>query len=158
MDKSDDRILQGWVALLLRSFSSCRTGAVATHFYEVDLHTVGSIGLLYCEDDAEFVVNAQEYLTTVQKERAKFKPMCKKLNELKIKSHLIYPAKLKVFNQDSVVPQGINMELPAEELDLDEMLRADGWSTVDRRGDQDAVLADQMKILVQSLSSGKEED
>ena len=71
----------------------------------------------------------EDFTTEVYKERAKYRNVRKQLQKRKIKSHIIFPAKLKIFESDGqfkvfdnlkaaaegLREYGINMEIPFEE-------------------------------------------
>lgn len=85
----------------------------------------------------------EDYTTDVFKERAKYRSARKQLQERKIKSRILYPAKLMLFLQDGKTkifenPRkaaeglkdfGVTMEVPRKESDWDAALRAVGWQS-----------------------------
>ncbi|CAL1602933.1 unnamed protein product [Knipowitschia caucasica] len=89
----------------------------------------------------------EDYTTEVFKERAKYRSARKQLQERKIKSRILYPAKLMLFLQDGKTkifenPReaaeglkdfGVTMEVPRKEPDWDSALRAAGWQSPRRR-------------------------
>jgi len=85
----------------------------------------------------------EDYTTDVFKERVKYRSARKQLQERKIKSRILYPAKLMLFLQDGktkifenprraaegLKELGITMEVPKQESDWDSALRAVGWQS-----------------------------
>lgn len=90
----------------------------------------------------------EDYTTDVFKERAKYRSARKQLQERKIKSRILYPAKLMLFLQDGKTkifenPRkaaeglkdfGVTMEVPRKEPDWESALRAVGWQSPRSRG------------------------
>ncbi|KAJ4921628.1 hypothetical protein JOQ06_023010 [Pogonophryne albipinna] len=87
----------------------------------------------------------EDFTTQVFKERAKYRQVRKQLQERNIKSRILFPAKLKLFEKNGKVrvfnnPQdatqglleyGVNMESPAGEPDLESTLQASGFRMAD---------------------------
>lgn len=108
----------------------------------------------------------QDYSTAIQKERVKYKPMLKILQEQQLKTHLMYLEKLKVFSQEGIEvydnPQTAAKGLQAQgietidvsedlHLDLDELLSRGGWKIAGGCKEGEAVLVALVTTLLQSL-------
>ena len=86
-----------------------------------------------------------DYTDQVYKERGKYKQIRKQLfEEKKIKSRIVFPAKLKVFEKDGKFKMfdnphaaaegvrreyGVNVKIPSARLDLESTLKTTGWQT-----------------------------
>uniref|UniRef100_A0A8C6TRP0 L1 transposable element RRM domain-containing protein n=1 Tax=Neogobius melanostomus TaxID=47308 RepID=A0A8C6TRP0_9GOBI len=107
----------------------------------------------------------EDFTPAVYKERGKYKEVRKILRERKIKHHILFPAKLKIFLEDGKVKVfdnpvaaahglrdfGIKMKSPAEEPNLETILRAAGWHTVSsRKMTPTTEMIDAVKSLLQS--------
>ncbi|KAK7888712.1 hypothetical protein WMY93_024272 [Mugilogobius chulae] len=104
----------------------------------------------------------EDFSPAVFKERGKYKDVRKLLCERKIKSHILFPARLKIFLEDgkakvyenpSVAAQGLRdfgimMDVPSEEPDLDSLLRTAGWHSA---GANRKTPANEMMEAVKSL-------
>ncbi|CAL1604957.1 unnamed protein product [Knipowitschia caucasica] len=85
----------------------------------------------------------EDFSPVVFKERGKYRDVRKMLRERNIRHHILFPAKLKIFCEngkakvfdnpaaaaEGLREYGIEMTLPAEDPDLDSLLRATGWQT-----------------------------
>ncbi|KAJ4926304.1 hypothetical protein JOQ06_008484 [Pogonophryne albipinna] len=109
----------------------------------------------------------EDFTTQVFKERAKYRQVRKQLQERNIKSRILFPAKLKLFEKNGKVrvfnnPQdaaqglleyGVNMESPAGEPDLESTLQTSGWQTHRSRNRRTpgCELMSDVKTLIDSL-------
>ncbi|CAL9692044.1 unnamed protein product [Knipowitschia caucasica] len=89
-----------------------------------------------------------DFAAGVFKERALYRSARKQLQERRIKSRILFPAKLKLFLQDGKTKTfespreaaeglrefGVTMELPKKELDWEKALCAVGWESQRSRG------------------------
>uniref|UniRef100_A0A8C6SYG1 L1 transposable element RRM domain-containing protein n=1 Tax=Neogobius melanostomus TaxID=47308 RepID=A0A8C6SYG1_9GOBI len=105
----------------------------------------------------------EDFTPAVYKERGKYKEVRKTLRERKIKHHILFPAKLKIFLEDGKVKVfdnpvaaahglrdfGIKMKSPAEEPNLETILRAAGWHS-SRKMTPTTKMIDAVKSLLQS--------
>ena len=115
-----------------------------------------------------------DFTDEVYKERGKYKELRKKLFEKEIKSRIVYPAKLKVFEKDGTFkmfdnPQaaaegvrreyGVSVKMPKGKPDLESTLKAAGWKTAGPPGpgkrrtqDNEHELMTSVKALLDSLN------
>ncbi|CAL9694470.1 unnamed protein product [Knipowitschia caucasica] len=89
----------------------------------------------------------EDFTPEIYKERGQYRFVRKVLRERKIKYHILYPAKLKIFLEDGksktfknpvaaaqgLLEFGITMSMPSVEPDLWSTLRASGWHTAGPR-------------------------
>lgn len=108
----------------------------------------------------------EDFTNQVFKERAKYRQVRKQLQERKIKSRIMFPARLKLLEKDGKTKvfdnpraaaeglrdYGINMEIQAGEPDLESTLQAAGWQTPrsSRRTPASALMSG-VKTLLDSL-------
>lgn len=88
----------------------------------------------------------QDFTTKVQQERKRLRPIRKHLQERQVKSHIIYPAKLKVFGKDRTdiyddadeAAKAFDINIPRSyQVDLEEKLReGDVWKRQTSKGGQ----------------------
>lgn len=94
--------------------------------------------------DGKRIYFDQDFTTRVQLERNRLRPIRKHLQERQVKSHIIYPAKLKVFGKDRTdiyddayeAAKALDIKIPRSyQMDLEEKLReGDLWKRQTSRG------------------------